>query len=98
MQAQGWMSLHDSPCPALRSCGRIDEHWCRARNDTCDYPQVVRFFVVSRVVLWMTAYMSTGGAACMAALDAALHLACYRLLRDQFDADKVRALAHRWRV
>ena len=40
VQARGWAALHFSPCAALRSCGRLDEHWCRARNTTCDFPQV----------------------------------------------------------
>lgn len=40
MQSMGWMVLHFSPCAALRSCGRIDEHWCRAHDRRCDFPQV----------------------------------------------------------
>ncbi len=40
MEARGWLALHRSPCGALRSCGRIDADWCRARDDRCDFPQV----------------------------------------------------------
>jgi hypothetical protein len=40
MQDRGWLALRFSPCAALRCCGRLDEHWCRARNATCDFPQV----------------------------------------------------------
>ena len=39
MRDRGWLALRFSPCAALRSCGRLDEHWCRARSATCDFPQ-----------------------------------------------------------
>ena len=40
MAARGWLALRFCPCAALRSCGRLDEHWCRARSAACDFPQV----------------------------------------------------------
>lgn len=45
MRDRGWLALHFSPCAALRSCGRLDEHWCRARNATCNFPQVSKYSV-----------------------------------------------------
>lgn len=39
-EGRGWVERHFSPCSALRSCGRRDEHWCRARSPECAFPQV----------------------------------------------------------
>jgi len=48
--ARRWVQLHFSPCTALRSCGRRDEHWCRARTSACAYPAVAREDLLTHVV------------------------------------------------
>lgn len=40
MEGLGWLTVVKAPCDGLRSCGRLDETDCYARDKRCDYPQV----------------------------------------------------------